>query len=294
MRGSIPQLCCGRPAGRTAVVRIAADNPQVIAALDRAMSEPNTETDSPITVEPEATRHPWRDLPAERFQLVRLAPQPTDRSGARPLRFVELSEVERHSREMSLLRMTVRLPGQLVSGGRNVLEVWADHRTRELRFGPDSGLQVEPGNRGLGRLLLARGAHWARKRWGAYSLEGGALSGATSEDAQALRDHVLKAQGFDVQVAEANPASARYGAAAAGALKTEWNRDRADLVSLVDVAAMLEQADRNLAAQEGEIRQLKERIGRLQREDGTLRFTVACLIALALFQAGLLIWIATR
>ena len=33
---------------------------------------------------------------------------------------------------------------------------------------------------------------------------------------------------------------------------------------------------------------------RFRREDGALRFTIVCLIALALFQAGLLIWMATR
>ena len=42
------------------------------------------------------------------------------------------------------------------------------------------------------------------------------------------------------------------------------------------------------------IRDLQERIARFRREDGALRFTIVCLIALALFQAGLLIWMATR
>ena len=32
----------------------------------------------------------------------------------------------------------------------------------------------------------------------------------------------------------------------------------------------------------------------LRHEDSSLRFTIMCLVALALFQAGLLIWIATR
>ena len=27
---------------------------------------------------------------------------------------------------------------------QNVLEVWADHRRREVRFGADKGLQIEP------------------------------------------------------------------------------------------------------------------------------------------------------
>ena len=39
---------------------------------------------------------------------------------------------------------------------------------------------------------------------------------------------------------------------------------------------------------------LEERVDRLKREDTGLRFTITCLLAFCLFQAGLLIWIATR
>ncbi|HCH77978.1 MAG TPA: hypothetical protein DFM08_16055, partial [Pseudomonas sp.] len=70
--------------------------------------------------------------------------------------------------------------------------------------------------------------------------------------------------------------------------------EKVQVVELQEAAAMLEQADRNLQAQENQIRELQERIARFRREDGALRFTIVCLIALALFQAGLLIWMATR
>ena len=63
---------------------------------------------------------------------------------------------------------------------------------------------------------------------------------------------------------------------------------------MLDAAAMLEQADRDLLAQNQQLRELHERISRLRREDGALRFSIVCLVSLALFQAGLLIWMATR
>ena len=66
------------------------------------------------------------------------------------------------------------------------------------------------------------------------------------------------------------------------------------IIELQEAAAMLEQADRNLLEQENRIRDTHERLSKLRREDGTLRFTIACLIVFSLFQAGLLIWIATR
>ncbi len=66
------------------------------------------------------------------------------------------------------------------------------------------------------------------------------------------------------------------------------------MIELTEAAAMLEQADRNLLEQEHRLAEMQARMNRLRREDGTLRFTIACLVVFALFQAGLLIWIATR
>jgi hypothetical protein len=57
---------------------------------------------------------------------------------------------------------------------------------------------------------------------------------------------------------------------------------------------MLQQADQTLHEQQVKITKLERRIEALKRDDSGLRFTIACLVALALFQAGLLIWIATR
>ena len=57
---------------------------------------------------------------------------------------------------------------------------------------------------------------------------------------------------------------------------------------------MLEQADQNLATQSNEIRRLEHRIETFRRDDTSLRFTIACLTVFAVFQAGLLIWIATH
>ncbi len=246
--------------------------------------------------QPAAPKHPWTELKPDRFRLLRLAPLPTERDGgARPLRFVELAQLERHTPEHSLLRMFINIPGQVRSRKNNVLEVWADHRSKELRFGPDSGLQLDPANRGLGRFLLAQGAAWAQKRWSHYLVEGGALpKDAASEDQRLRRDHCLRTQGFDIDYPQATPLKPTYGAPRVSALRADWNSEKVQVVELQEAAAMLEQADRNLQAQENQIRELQERIARFRREDGALRFTIVCLIALALFQAGLLIWMATR
>lgn len=256
------------------------------------MSEPTTTTVDSTS----PPKHPWAELGAERFELLRLAPLPTERElGPRPLRFVELGQVERHSQQQSLLRLYVQVPGQPRSRRQNLLEVWADHRSKEIRFGPDSGLQLDPANRGLGRFLLARAIGWAQKRWSHYLVEGAALpSEALSDEQRLRRDHCLLTLGFDVHYPQERGARPSYSAPRVSALRADWNQEKVQLISLDDAAAMLEQADRNLLAQQGQIVQLQQRIGRLRREDGALRFTIVCLIAFALFQAGLLIWMATR
>jgi hypothetical protein len=253
----------------------------------------NSEAPAPDTPPP----HPWAALTPERFRLLRLAPLPTDRdTGPRPLRFVELAQVERHTPQQSLLKLFVRLPGQVLSKKHNVLEVWADHRAKELRFGPDSGLHMEPVNRGLGRFLLAQGALWAQKRWAHYLVEGGALPAKdiTGEGMRIRRDHCLLSQGFDVLYPEPQQLKATYGAPRVSSLRPDWNTEKVQIIDLQNAAAMLEQADRNLLELETRNSDIQERLNRFRREDGTLRFTIACLIAFALFQAGLLIWIATR
>ncbi len=77
-------------------------------------------------------------------------------------------------------------------------------------------------------------------------------------------------------------------------LRTEWNPEKVQVIDTLDAASMLEQADQQMRDQDAILRKQEERITWLKREDSGLRFTVTCLVAFALFQAGLLIWIATR
>lgn len=65
-------------------------------------------------------------------------------------------------------------------------------------------------------------------------------------------------------------------------------------VEILDAADLLQQADQQLQEKEGQLRERDERVAKYRREDSGLRFTITCLVAFAVFQAGLLIWIATR
>ena len=241
--------------------------------------------------------HPWAKLPPERFRLLRLAALPTDRhTGARPLRFAQLGVVERRSKHFSLLRLTLQLPGQRVHEGQNTLEVWANHLQRVISFGPDSGLQVQPENRGLGRFLLAQAISWAQQHGATYQVQSSSLPSkdAVSDEARARRDQCLHAQGFVVESLDPLKRKAQCTAPAVSALQSEWHTEKVQLIELLDAASMLQQADQGLREQDVKIRKQAEQIATLTRDDNGLRFTITCLVTFCVFQAGLLIWMATR
>ncbi|TRX75944.1 hypothetical protein [Pseudomonas mangiferae] len=259
------------------------------------MTEPTA--DSPDAAEDTPRVHPWADLKTERKRLLRLAPLPTDRSsGARPLRFVQLGQAERHSPEQSLLRLGVEVPGQHLRAGQNMLDVWVDHREKRVRFELEGSTPLDPANRGLGRFLLAQGIAWARQKWAHYRVEPGTLAAkdALTEDARLRRDHVLRAQGFELTYEGEAQTKGHFGAGRVSELHPDWNKEKVQFVDLLEAAAMLQLADQNLREQDAELRTLNQRLSTFKRDDTSLRFTIACLVTFAMFQAGLLIWIATH
>lgn len=244
-----------------------------------------------------ALKRQWAELPPRQWQLLRLSPLSTERSsGPRPLRFAELARLERHSPTLSLLRLNVQLPAQLLHREQNVLEFWLDHQQRTLQFGPDSGLQVEPSNRGLARFLLAQGILWAQQRCGHYRVIGADFAAKDSFDEQQRnrRDHVLEALGFTVTYQDKLQVKGGYGADLVSDLRGEWNRDKVQTVALLDAGKILQQADQTLAEQALKLRQKDEQLSSLKRDESALRFTLSALMLLCLFLTALSLWMMIR
>jgi hypothetical protein len=261
------------------------------------MTETNAPSETAEKTEPVVPVEPWEDVLAETFLMLRLAPLQTDRAtGGRPLRFVQFGRAERHSKELSLLRMAIQLPGQRVRKEQNHLDVWVDHVTKLVRFGPASGLQIEPWNRGLGRFLIAQGIHWAQKRWSTYKIESVALASkdGLNEDTRLRRDHFLRTQGFEVAYADAQHMKGSFKDVQVGNLHSTWNNEKVQIIEILEASQMLENAEKKMISQEVLISQHEDRVSKYKREDSGLRFTIACLVTFAVFQAGLLIWIATH
>jgi len=249
------------------------------------------------TVAPDVSNLPWADVQPEHFQMLRLAPLQTDRAtGGRPLRFVQYGRAERNDKEHSLLRLDIQLPGQRVRKEQNHIDVWVDHTTHKVHFSPESGLQIEPWNRGIGRFLMAQGILWAQKKWSHYQIDSVTLANkdALNEDTRLRRDHFLRTQGFTVVYADAQHLKGSVKEVKVGELHSTWNGEKIQMVEILDAANMLQQAEQNLLEQEINLRKQEEKVTKFKREDSGLRFTIACLVAFAVFQAGLLIWIATH
>ena len=246
---------------------------------------------------PPAVELPWADVDVEHPKMLRLAPLQTDRStGGRPLRFVEFGYAERQDKVRSLLRMRITLPGQRVRKEQNHLDVWVDHLEKRVHFGPDSGLQIEPLNRGIGRFMAAFGINWAKKRWPGYTVDGTDLNNkdALNEDTRLRRDHFLRVQGFDVAYADVQHLKGNVQPGKVSDVLDSWNTEKVQFVEILEAAQMLQQAEQNLAEQEVKLRKEEEKVLKFKREDSGLRFTITCLVAFTVFQAGLLIWIATH
>ena len=96
---------------------------------------------------------------------------------------------------------------------------------------------------------------------------------------------LLRIQGFDVAYQDLAQVKASYSASRVSVLNPEWNQDKVQVIDLLDCGAMLQQADQNLHEQQVKITKLERRIDLFKREDSGLRFTIACLVALALFAA---------
>ncbi|MGE1156769.1 hypothetical protein [Pseudomonas kitaguniensis] len=263
----------------------------------QATPEQSADTPAENAEAVEAPALPWADVHAEHFKMLRLAPLATDRAtGVRPLRFVQFGYAERHDKHHSLLRMIIQLPGQRVRREQNQLDIWVDHDKHRVHFGPGTSLEIEPANRGIGRFLVAQAAAWAKKKWSDYRVDGVDLSNkdALNEATRLRRDHFLRVHGFDVAYADVQHLKGKVQPGRVGDMLDSWNTEKVQFVEILEAAQMLQQAEQNLAEHEVKLRKEEEKVTKFKREDTGLRFTITCLVAFTVFQAGLLIWIATH
>lgn len=266
---------------------------------DAATTESSEQVDDAVekNAPQEQLQHSWSSLAAERHQLIRLAPLPADReTGLRPLLFGTFGRVSRHSDSQSMLKLTVELTNQKATKGFNQLEVWVDHERKEIRFLPEEGFRTEPANRGLGRFMIAMAARWAKQKCAHYTVQNTPLLSkfVPNDNARLRRDYALQAQGFTVSYEDGVQMRANCSAPRVSQIHTDWNNEKIRIIETPETADILQTADKNMREQEVQLKKLAEQVEFLRRDDNSLRFTITMLVVFAVFQAALLIWMATR
>ena len=236
--------------------------------------------DSQTPIDPlDALRTQWQALPASSRQLLCLRA-----SQGLSTQYVEFTRLEKHSRELSYLRLEIHLPGQLTHKEINVLELWAEHATRRLTFGPAQGLHSQPENRGLAGFLLAQGALWAGKFFANHRLAEQDLPATGLSDTQrGKRQHLLERLGLSVDEQD------RLSPVLAQALHGSWNNEKVMLLEPSTTAQMLHKAERELHDQGTQIRLLEDQLLAKDKERSAARFATNTLALFCVIEAMLLL-----
>lgn len=224
-------------------------------------------------------RSQWQNLPAQSRQLLCLRTAHGQNS-----QYIELARLEKHSRELSYLRLEINLPGQLTHKEINILELWAEHGTRTLSFGPAQGLHCQPEGRGLGGFLLAQAITWAQKFFANHRVSTQNVSAVGLSEAQrAKRQQWLERAGLSLDADE------RLCPVLAQALHSAWNNEKVVLLEPAATALMLHQAERDLKEQATQIHLLNSQLSAKDRERATARFATHSLALFCVIEAMLLL-----
>jgi hypothetical protein len=258
----------------------------------------DTQTSPDTTAEkdaPPAVELPWADVSVEHHKMLRLAPLQTDRTpaaGRCALSSSAMPSATQRAQPDAHGNQTAR-PARAQRAEPSGC-VGRPHQ-QACAFRPDSGLQIEPLNRGIGRFLAAQGINWAKTLARLHRRRHGPEQQGRAERRHPPASRPLLARArFDVVYADAQHLKGSVKEVQVGDLLGDWNSEKLQIVEILEAAQMLQQAEQNLAEQEVKLKKQEEKVSKFKREDAGLRFTITCLVAFAVFQAGLLIWIATH
>lgn len=240
-----------------------------------------------------APRDPFaRAQPSEHFWVL-LRPVFKARQLIHAEKLARVSITHQRIGRLELLRLDVRLEGDLASAEGNRLEVLADHDSRRLRFGPTAGVSIAPGRRGLGGLLLARLIDWCHRHCAEYVVTPILLPAADAE-AAAIREKMLRRAGFDIQYLDESTQQARAQVRQAADLISTWDAQRVEPIDMSELLKRLrEQESENLKLQT-QLNVTQARIEQCRRVDLGNRFAIGCLVTFSIFQAVLLLWVVLR
>ncbi len=232
-----------------------------------------------------------RAQPAERFWVL-LRPVYKARQLIHSERLVQILVTNQRAGKLELLRLEVRTDEPSVPGS-NRMELLVDHGKQRLRFTAE-GVQIAPARRGLGGFLLARLIDWCHQTCPEYMVTPRLLHNDTAMDNEAIkaRDKLLRRAGFEIQALDDGRTRAQVRRAAD--LISTWDTQRVEPIEISELLRRLREQETEKLKLQAQTITLRAQIDQLRRSDLGSRFAIGCLVALAIFQALLLLWVVMR
>ena len=246
--------------------------------------------------EQSAPRDPFaRAKPSDAY-WVQLKPVFKARMLVHPEKLAQIAVTQEQAGLLELLRLQVRFEGEPLAESGNRMEVLVDHKRKRVRFGPIEGVQIQPGQRGLGTFMLAQLIHWCQRYCGDYAVTPITLrdSDSATEDARKARDTILSHAGFSITPLDSEAGTAIAQANRVNDLIGSWNTERIQPLQVNNLLAQLREHEGLNQKQSAQINQLESAIASYKRSDLGNRFAIGCLIVFSIFQALMLLWVVLR
>ncbi|WP_339842876.1 hypothetical protein [uncultured Halopseudomonas sp.] len=238
-------------------------------------------------------RDPFARMRVADLYWIQLKPVFKNRKMTQPERLARVTVFHDQAAHLEVLRLQIQLEGEPLAEGANHMEVLVDHRNQRVRFAPVSGLRMQPAQRGMGGFLLAQLIQWCQHRYGEYAVAPIQLQDASTagEEVMQVRGKLLSRAGFEVSEPEDPTAVGHARAAKVEELISQWNSERIGMVHVAELLGQLREQEALNLKQTAQTAQLQRTIDLYKSNDTGQRFAIGCLIAFAVFQALMLLWI---
>ncbi|GAA6130152.1 hypothetical protein [Halopseudomonas sabulinigri] len=254
------------------------------------------------TISPEASqeqtalRDPFARAKPSDFYWVQLKPVFKARVLVHQEKLAQIAVTQEKIGSLELLRLQVRFEGEALPENGNCLEVMVDHKRQRVRFGPLSGVSIQPAQRGLGTFMLAQLIHWCQRYCGEYAVTPISLRAEDfkSGDARNAFESVLSRAGFTVTTLDEDTHSGVAQSNRVNDLIGSWNTERIQPLQIGNLLGQLREHEALNLKQTAQLNNLQSVIAGYKRSDMGNRFAIGCLIVFSIFQALMLLWVVLR
>ncbi|HDY97932.1 MAG TPA: hypothetical protein ENH72_05535 [Pseudomonas sabulinigri] len=249
-----------------------------------------------LSPEPTVIRDPFVRAKPSDFYWVQLKPVFKARVLVHTEKLAQIAVTQEKAGSLELLRLQFRFEGEALPDIGNRLEVLVDHQRQRVRFGPISGVSIQPAQRGLGTFMLAQLIHWCQRYCGDYAITPINLRADDfkNADARAAFENILSRAGFTISTLEEGSGNGAAQANRVNDLIGSWNTEKIQPLQIGSLLDQLREHESLNQKQAAQMNKLQNLIASYKRTDIGNRFAIGCLIVFSIFQALMLLWVVLR